>query len=99
MEASMQPDHTVVIRRRIPAPRAEVFAAWTDPESIRHWMCPGDATSAEAHLDVRVGGKFRVVMKSPSRDYVHTGEYLTVDPPSKLAFSWSTDESSPRPPW
>ncbi len=94
MEASMQPDNTVVIRRLIPARRADVFAAWTDPESIRHWMCPGDATSAAAQLDVRAGGKFRIVMKSPTRDYVHTGEYLTVDPPSKLVFSWSTSEDS-----
>jgi uncharacterized protein YndB with AHSA1/START domain len=46
----------VVIRRMLPATREEVFAAWTDPESIAQWMCPGDVTRAEAQLDVRVGG-------------------------------------------
>ncbi|HYL38985.1 MAG TPA: SRPBCC domain-containing protein [Bryobacteraceae bacterium] len=93
--ASMHPENTVVIRRRIPARREEVFAAWTDPESIRHWMCPGDVQTATAELDVRVGGKFRLVMKSPQRDYVHSGEYLAVEPPAKLAFTWSLGENEP----
>jgi uncharacterized protein YndB with AHSA1/START domain len=92
--ASRHPENTVVIRRRIPARREEVYAAWTDPESIKHWMCPGDAQTAIATLDVRVGGKFRIVMKGRERDYIHTGEYVTVDPPSKLVFSWSTEEGA-----
>jgi len=96
MEPSMQSENTVVIRRRVPATQAEVYAAWTDPESIKHWMCPGDAQSAEATLDVRVGGKVRIVMKSPQRDYVHIGEYVTVEPPSKLAFTWTTSEIDER---
>ena len=50
------PGHRLVIRRTIPATREEVFGAWTDPESLRYWMCPGDILEAEAQLDVRVGG-------------------------------------------
>lgn len=47
----------LVVRRLIQASREEVFAAWTDPESIKHWMCPGDIVEAEAHLDLRPGGR------------------------------------------
>jgi uncharacterized protein YndB with AHSA1/START domain len=76
----------------MPATREVVFEAWTDPQGIREWMCPGDAVSAEATLDLRVGGSYRIVMKSKTRDYVHTGVYQVVDPPSKLVFTWTREE-------
>jgi len=80
------------IRRRMPATREAVFEAWTDPHGLREWMCPGDAVSAEAKLDLRVGGSYRIVMKSKTHDYVHTGVYQVVDPPSKLVFTWTREE-------
>ena len=88
MERSTDGTYRVVVRRRMPAPREIVFEAWIDPEGIREWMCPGDATSAEAVLDVRVGGSYRIVMKGKERDHVQTGTYQVVDPPSKLVFTW-----------
>ena len=93
MESSTDGRYGVVVRRRMPAPREVVFEAWIDPEGIREWMCPGDATSAEAVLDVRVGGSFRIVMKGKDRDHVQIGTYEVVDPPSKLVFSWSSIEN------
>jgi uncharacterized protein YndB with AHSA1/START domain len=92
MESSTEGRHRVVVRRRLPAPREVVFEAWTDPKGIREWMCPGDATSAEAVLDVRVGGSYRITMKGKERDHVQTGTYQVVDPPSKLVFTWSAIE-------
>jgi uncharacterized protein YndB with AHSA1/START domain len=80
------------IRRRMPATREVVFEAWTDPHGLREWMCPGDTVSAEAKLDLRVGGSYRIVMKSKTRDYVHTGVYQVVEPPSKLVFTWTREE-------
>src|ERR1700688_1680051 len=92
MESSTDGRHRVVVRRRLPVPRDVVFEAWTDPEGIREWMCPGDATSAEAVLDVRVGGSFRITMKGKERDHVQVGTYQVVDRPSKLVFTWSEIE-------
>ena len=89
MERSSDGKYRVVIRRRMPAPREVVFQAWIDPEGIREWMCPGDAVSAEATLDVRVGGSYRIVMKTKDRDHVQTGTYQVVEPPAKLVFTWS----------
>jgi uncharacterized protein YndB with AHSA1/START domain len=80
------------IRRRMPASRDVVFEAWTDPHGLREWMCPGDTFAAEATLDLRVGGSYRIVMKSKTRDYVHTGVYQVVEPPSKLVFTWTREE-------
>jgi uncharacterized protein YndB with AHSA1/START domain len=92
MESSTDGRYRVVTRRRMPAPREIVFDAWIDPNGIHEWMCPGDAVSAEATLDVRVGGSFRLIMKGKDKDHVHIGTYQVVEPPSKLVFTWSGDE-------
>lgn len=93
MESSTDGRYRVVTRRRMPAPREIVFDAWIDPKGIREWMCPGDAVSAEATLDVRVGGSFRLIMKGKAKDHVHIGTYQVVEPPSKLVFTWAGAEN------
>ncbi len=89
MDKSADGTHRVVARRRMPAPREMVYDAWIDPEGLREWMCPGDVISAEATLDVRVGGSFRITMKSPTQIHEHAGTYQVVDRPSKLVFTWT----------
>ena len=77
---------SLVVERVLPAPPDEVFVAWTDPAIMRDWMAPeGDV---EASADVRVGGAFRIVMRGGDDGIVHTGEYLVVDPPERLSFTW-----------
>jgi uncharacterized protein YndB with AHSA1/START domain len=93
MESSTDGRYRVVTRRRMPAPREIVFEAWIDPKAIHEWMCPGDAVSAEATLDVRVGGSYRLVMKGKDKDHVHIGTYQVVEPPSKLVFTWAGAEN------
>lgn len=93
MEKSADGTHRIVVRRRMPAPREIVFEAWIDAEGMREWMCPGDVVSAEAVLDVRVGGSFHITMKSKDRVHEHTGTYQVVDRPAKLTFTWSDVES------
>jgi uncharacterized protein YndB with AHSA1/START domain len=78
----------VMVRRFIAAPRDEVFAAWLDPASQARWMLPGNATLATIESDPRVGGKFRIVMEHGGNGVDHWGEYLTIDPPSLLSFTW-----------
>jgi len=92
VESSADGTYRIVVRRRMSAPREVVFKAWIDPEGIREWMCPGDVVSAEASLDARVGGTFRIVMKAKDRDHVQIGTYKVVDPPSKLVFTWAAAE-------
>ena len=89
------PAESVRVRRRMPAPRDVVYEAWTTAEGFRHWMCPGDVLSTEATLDLRVGGAFRIVMKSNTAEHVHTGIYQVVEPPAKLAFTWNARNHPP----
>jgi len=93
METSADGKHRVVVRRRMPAPREVVYEAWIDPKGIREWMCPGDVLSVQAVLDVRVGGSFSIVMTAKDRVHEHLGTYQVVDPPAKLAFTWSAVEN------
>ena len=63
---------------------------------MSEWMCPGEGT-ASAEIDARVGGKFRIVMTHVGGSTEHTGEYLQIDRPSLLSFTWEslyTDDQS-----
>ena len=77
----------LVVRRTIPVPREEVFAAWLDAASLATWMCPGAAHST-AEVEPRVGGAFRIVMAHANERVEHTGTYLAIEPPLRLSFTW-----------
>jgi uncharacterized protein YndB with AHSA1/START domain len=88
MTQTDEPSDEVVVRRVLAASREEVFAAWLDPASLAQWMRPGAVASALVEVDPRVGGKFRIVMRHATGEVEHWGEYLTIDPPSLLFFTW-----------
>ena len=87
----------VRITRRLPAPAQEVFDAWIDPASVMEWMAVMDKTVARATLDVRVGGKLEIVMRGKDGDVVNQGEYVEIDPPRRLVFSWSSPSTGDVP--
>jgi uncharacterized protein YndB with AHSA1/START domain len=88
-------EDAVVLHRVLPAPPEAVFAAWTDPARIARWMSPFGR--AEAAVDLRVGGAFRVVMQGPDRGIEHAGEYREIDPPRRLVFTWRSPYTGPEP--
>jgi uncharacterized protein YndB with AHSA1/START domain len=79
---------SVDIRRTLPAPIDEVFRWWTQPELLERWMSPSG--SVEAELDLRVGGAFRIVMSDAGVEIDHRGEYVEIDPPRRLVFTWES---------
>ena len=44
---------SLTIKRRFNAPPAKVFAAWTDPEKVKHWMGPGEVKVARTSRAIR----------------------------------------------
>jgi uncharacterized protein YndB with AHSA1/START domain len=78
----------IVVRRFIPVPRERAFAAWLDPQSLVRWMLPGAVRNAGVEAAARVGGRFRIVMEHGRGGSEHWGEYLAIDPPSLLSFTW-----------
>jgi uncharacterized protein YndB with AHSA1/START domain len=81
---------SLTIKRRLSAPPALVYQAWTDPEMLMHWFGPNNCTVFHAEADVRVGGRFRVRMKATDGE-IHdvSGEYLVVVPDERLEFTWA----------
>jgi uncharacterized protein YndB with AHSA1/START domain len=97
MSAARDSGEILVVRRFIPAPRQRVFAAWLDPASLAAWMRPAGTTDVTAELDPRVGGKFRIVMAQGPKRFEHTGEYLVIEPPHRLSFTWISQATDHRP--
>ena len=81
---------SITLERWIAAEPDRVFSAWSDPESLAVWMCPGDMSGASAEVDFRVGGFYRIVMHG-ERDYVQTGRYLEIEPGKRLVFEWISE--------
>ncbi len=85
---------TLVIERPFQAPAQAVFDAWTSKEVLRRWFYgqPGWETP-EAHVDLRLGGSVRVVMRDPVKGVEHGGGgyYTEIEPPSRLVFTWTWD--------
>lgn len=90
-----QPNPPVVrLVRELSAPPEEVFDAWTDSESLSQWLHPAPDSQCTAELDVRIGGRFRIVIRSEDVDYAHWGEYREIDRPRRLVFTWEWDATS-----
>jgi uncharacterized protein YndB with AHSA1/START domain len=85
---------TVRISKMMPARREDVFNAWLDADGMRHWMCPGDIKETDIEIDARVGGKFRLVMHGEENDYEMTGEYVAIEPPTRIVFTWESNVTS-----
>ena len=81
---------TLTVSRTVPAPRQRVFKAWTTPSELKKWWSVGQGwKTPSAKIDLRVGGKFEIANEPEGGGAVMiTGEYLVVDRPSKLSYTW-----------
>ena len=90
MEAVRQKPSLSIVRKFNVEP-GKVWRAWTDPQALTAWMAPGDAFSVRVlECDVRVGGRYRIVMRSPDgEDNDVSGVYREVAIDRKLVFTWA----------
>ena len=82
---------SLALVRRFDAAPAKVWRAITEPEMLRQWMAPDDAFKIPvAEADVRVGGRYRIVMNAPDGE-VHdvSGVYREIVPNKKLVYTWA----------
>jgi uncharacterized protein YndB with AHSA1/START domain len=90
---------TLRIKRAFQASAQAVFDAWTSEEVMRRWFHGHrDWETPEAQVDLRLGGAIRVAMRDPERDTEHGGggHYTEIDPPTRLAFTWTWDDDEAR---
>ena len=82
---------SLTVKRKLKAPAEKVFTAWTQPEALKRWMGPSDDYAVlVAETDVRVGGRYHIVMRRPDQEQ-HSigGVYKEIVPNRKLVFTWA----------
>ena len=91
MSAQLQLEKpSLTLKRRLNAPPAKVYAAWTEPAKIARWFGPQGAEVLRAEADVRVGGRYRVIFRVPDGEqHDVSGVYREVVPKQKLVFTWA----------
>ena len=86
--------YVVRIERTFAASAEEVFDAWTSPQVMRRWFhVAPDWDTPVAEVDLRVGGKVRVVMRRPDGTEAEAqGEYRLIDRPHRLVMTWAFED-------
>ncbi len=81
---------SLTLKRRINAPPAKVFKAWTEPEQIKRWFGPGQAQVMLAEFDARVGGRYQIIMAASDGERHHvSGTVRELVPNEKLVYTWA----------
>jgi uncharacterized protein YndB with AHSA1/START domain len=88
---------SLVVKKQMAASCEEVFDAWLDPMSLVEFMRPGHVQRVDAEVDARVGGKFRIDMIGMADLTRHAGEYLIIDRPRLLKFTWISKHTDNKP--
>lgn len=78
----------LVMERVVDVPPDLVWAAWTTPEQIKIWFTPAPWKTVDCEIDLRPGGIFRTVMRSPEgQEFPNVGCYLEVVPQKRLVWT------------
>lgn len=79
----------LMLKRVFHTPIETVFEAWTNPRVLAQWFGPGGFTVKTAEVDLKVGGKYLIVLQPPDGETTkHFGEYVEITPPTRLVFTW-----------
>ena len=81
------------IKRFMNAPRARVYATWTDPAQLKEWWGPESVRTRNFAAEVRVGGKYRWdLINQEDEEMSVFGEYRELVPEKKIVFTWKWDD-------
>ena len=86
----MNKTSTVVLTmaRRFQASPRDVYKAWTKPELMKKWLFSTESTNQMARNKFHIGGRWEIIDRRNGEEYRATGEYLEIDPPHRLVFSF-----------
>src|SRR5262245_60625208 len=85
-------ERELVVTRTFSGPARIVFEAWTIPDLFKQWWVPKSMgmTLLSCEMDVRVGGRYRLVFSHDASTMDFFGRYIEVTPHSRLA--WTNEE-------
>ena len=80
----------LLITRIIKAPPDSVFQAWTQPDQLKKWWGPAHIACPEAHVDLRVGGEYRIANKGRDGEIIWIfGQFEEIVVHEKLVYNWN----------
>lgn len=84
----IDPKLDLMFERIVDVPKELVWKAWTTPEMLKKWFTPAPWTTVDCELDLRSGGAFKTVMRSPEgEEFPHNGCYLEVCENERLVWT------------
>lgn len=88
MERPFDPVLDLRLERDVPLPPEKVWEAYVTPALLKQWFCPLPWTVSECQIDLRPGGIFRTVMRSPEgQDFPYAGRYVEIVPNRRLVWT------------
>lgn len=86
---NIDPKLDLVLERTVDVSPELVWKAWTEPEHLMKWFTPKPWETVACEIDLRPGGAFKTVMRSPEgQEFPGTSCYLEVVPQKRLV--WTT---------
>src|SRR5688572_6176356 len=82
----------VRLRQLFSASPQHIFNMWLDPEKIADWMFGPKVRDEQVlgiEIDPKVGGRFSFKVLRDGTEIDHVGEYVAIDRPRRLAFTWA----------
>jgi uncharacterized protein YndB with AHSA1/START domain len=82
--------------RVLPAPREDVFAAFTDPEQLARWWGPDGFSVPSLRFEPVVGESYRIEMQPPDGEpFFLIGEIRRAEPPARLDYTFVWEDPDP----
>jgi uncharacterized protein YndB with AHSA1/START domain len=89
----MEDKNELLIERAVDASPEAVWEAWTDPDMLKQWWGPNGVTIPECEVDLRIPGKFYIVMEAGEAmgpykgiKWPMLGKFTVIEPNSKLSY-------------
>ncbi len=85
---------TLTMTRNFDVASERVFDAWLNPEMMKKWFFTLEGTNKVAQNNPQVGGDWEIIDQRDGKEYRAIGEYLEIDPPQKLVFTFKMPQFS-----
>lgn len=87
---------TISVMRRFRQSAEQVFDAWLDPAiASRFLFATADGEMRVVDIDARVEGSYCIIERRGEEDAEHLGEYLKIERPTRLVFTFGIDRDDP----
>lgn len=90
-------ERTLLIRRKIKAPRSAVWGAWLNPDALPQWWGPDGFSCRTSRIDLRPGGEWVFDMIAPDGTvFPNHHRYHDITPETRLSYSLLWGENGPK---